>query len=191
MLSLLLLAGCGGVGTSGHEVLPHRLGIGWIDHAWRTCEEGMSCPRPSPKTIAVPVAPAPPLQRTEPAEQVAPVVDIRHATAVVHFTFARTKPTQAGVAELESALASIHDGETLRMTGYTDDVGSPAINEHLARQRAIFVAAWLKQRGIANPVQIEAHAKCCYVTANDHSTGRAANRRVEIEFIPSAKEIHP
>lgn len=97
--------------------------------------------------------------------------------------------TEAGASELEEALPQIRQDETIRVVGHADDIGSNAFNSRLAHRRAEFVATWLKRRGVTNPMEIEARGKCCYVAANDSDKGRAANRRAEIHFTTTPKEI--
>lgn len=185
----VLLIGCAGNPLAEQQgPASRRMSIGWIRHDWRICEEEGSCSRPTPKTVVLPApmpaAPKPPVpakpQPAEPAER---------KPAVVHFEFARATPTEAGGSELEGALAQIRQDETIRVVGHTDDIGTTAFNARLAHRRAEFVAAWFKRRGVTNPMEIEAHGKCCYVAANDSDKGRAANRRAEIHFTTTPKEI--
>lgn len=188
MASMGILAGC----ASGPQVdqpdsTQREIGIGWIRHEWRTCEEEGSCPRPTQKTVvlAAPVAlQAKPQPTAEPRSPVA----VERQPVIVHFEFAAATPTKVDALELEEALTRIREGDTLRIIGHTDDIGSAAFNDRLARRRAEFVAAWLKRHGVKNPMRIEAQGKCCYVAPNDSDKGRAANRRAEIHFI-NPKEI--
>jgi outer membrane protein OmpA-like peptidoglycan-associated protein len=183
----LLLIGCAGnPPDERQDPVSRRMSIGWIGHDWRICEEDGSCPRPTPKTVALP-APMPPAQK--PLVPANPEPAAESKPAVVHFEFARATPTEAGARELEEALAQLRQHVTIRIVGHTDDIGSAAFNARLAHGRAEFVAAWLKRRGVTSPVEIEARGKCCYVAANDSDKGRAANRRAEIHFTTTPKEI--
>lgn len=183
----LLLIGCAGnLPDERQDPVSRRMSIGWIGHDWRICEEDGSCPRPTPKTVALP-APMPPAQK--PLVPANPEPAAKSKPAVVHFEFARATPTEAGARELEEALAQLRQHVTIRIVGHTDDIGSAAFNARLAHGRAEFVAAWLKRRGVTSPVEIEARGKCCYVAANDSDKGRAANRRAEIHFTTTPKEI--
>ena len=58
------------------------------------------------------------------------------------------------------------------------------LNEVLARNRALAVRDYLHQKQLPEHTLIRVSFKgaCCYVAANDTEEGRAANRRVEIEF---------
>lgn len=185
----LLLIGCAGnPPVEQQDPASRRMSIGWISHDWRICEEGGSCPRPTPKTIVLP-APMPTAPKPQVPAKPQPAVAVDRKPAVVHFEFARATPTEAGGFELEEALAQLRQHETIRIVGHTDDIGTAAFNARLALRRAEYVATWLKRRGVTNPMEIEAHGKCCYVAANDSDKGRAANRRAEIHFTTTPKEI--
>lgn len=184
----LLLAGCtGNPPIDQPDSAQRRISVGWIRHDWRTCEEEGSCPRPTPKTVVL-AAPIPlPAKPPAPVEPQPPVAVERQAV-IVHFEFASATPTKAGATELEQALRQVHEGDTLRIDGHTDDIGAVAFNDRLARRRAEFVASWLRRHKVENPMAIEARGKCCYVAPNESDKGRAANRRVEIHFATNQKE---
>jgi outer membrane protein OmpA-like peptidoglycan-associated protein len=154
------------------------MGTGWIRPSWRICEEGGTCPQPTRKTIAL--ASQSPIQATPRPELKPQAEEVERTPLTVHFGFAKARPTPTGRVELEKVLSQIRENDSIQIQGHTDDIGHTAFNDRLARQRARFVAAWLKRRGIANPMKIEARGKCCYVAANDSDEGRAANRRVVI-----------
>ena len=185
----LLLNGCAGnPPAEQQDSASRRMSIGWIGHDWRVCEEDGSCPRPTPKSVVLP-APMPAASRPQVPAKPRPAAAADRKPAVVHFEFARATVTEAGSSELEEALPQIRQDETIRVVGHTDDIGSAAFNSRLAHRRAEFVATWLKRRGVTNPMEIEARGKCCYVAANDSDQGRAANRRAEIHFTTTRKEI--
>lgn len=183
----LLLIGCAG-NPPGEQQDPasRRMSIGWIGHDWRICEEEGSCPRPTPKTVALSALMPPARKPSVPAN---PQPAAESKLAVVHFEFARATPTEVGASELEKALAQLRQHRTIRIVGHTDDIGSAAFNARLAHRRAEFVATWLKRQGVTSAMEIEARGKCCYVAANDSDKGRAANRRAEIHFTTTPKEI--
>lgn len=185
----LLLIGCAGnPPVEQQDLAARRMSIGWIGHDWRVCEEDGSCPRPTPKSVVLP-APMPAASRPQVPAKPRPAAAADRKPAVVHFEFARSTLTEAGASELEEALPRIRQDEAIRVVGHTDDIGSAAFNARLAHRRAEFVATWLKRRGVTNPMEIEARGKCCYVAANDSDKGRAANRRAEIHFTTTPKEI--
>ena len=185
----VLLIGCAGSPpVEQQDPAARRMSIGWIRHDWRICEEEGSCPHPTPKTVALP-APMPTAPKPQEPAKPQPAAAAERNPAVVHFEFARATPTEAGGSELEGALAQVRQDEAIRIVGHTDDIGTAAFNARLALRRAEYVATWLKRRGVTNPMEIEAHGKCCYVAANDSDQGRAANRRAEIHFTTTRKEI--
>lgn len=184
LLTGLFMAGCAG----NSPIEPSRpiggTSVGWIGGEWQACVEGETCPKPTPKTIVLPAPiqvppgmPAPASQKRM-MEQVAE--NPERERLVVHFEFATATPTRAGLEELKKTLSRIREGDAIRIEGHTDDIGTVAFNDRLAMKRAGFVAAWLKRRGVTNPMEIEAKGKCCYVATNDSESGRAANRRVVV-----------
>jgi outer membrane protein OmpA-like peptidoglycan-associated protein len=183
-VAALLLFGCT-TNPVAENVSAKPLNVGWVKHVWRLCEEDGSCPHPTPKTV---VLPAPPVQAPMPIKASPPSAAARN-TVAVHFEFAQAIPTKEGVAHLEKMLSLIRENDALRLEGRTDDLGGKSLNDQLARERAEFVAGWLKHRGVKNPMKVEAQGKCCYVAPNDAEEGRATNRRVEIHFI-SSKEVY-
>jgi outer membrane protein OmpA-like peptidoglycan-associated protein len=182
-LTVIILSGCMSVppAVPSNSAQQATTGIGWIRNEWRICTEGETCPKPTPKTMdvfpvqtAIQPPPSPPLASQK---QIKAREDLRF---VVHFDFGKATPTKDGMDELKKTLSRINDGDAIRIEGHTDDIGTVVFNDRLARKRAEFVAAWLKRHGVANPMEIEARGKCCYVAANDSDDGRAANRRVVV-----------
>ena len=184
----MLLAGCM-VGKPGVEqsdsTVTRRIGVGWIRQAWRICEEGGACPQPTRKTIAL-VSRNPIQAIPQSAPKVAK--EVERMPLRVHFGYARATPTPTGYLELENVLSRIRENDSIQIQGHTDDIGSTAFNDRLARQRARFVVTWLKRRGVANPMEIKARGKCCHVAANDSDEGRAANRRVVVLLDTTVKK---
>lgn len=69
----------------------------------------------------------------------------------------------------------------VRITGYTDNVGSLASNRRLSTQRANAVSEYLQQKGIsASRIIAKGVPLANYVATNNTEEGRALNRRVEI-----------
>lgn len=69
----------------------------------------------------------------------------------------------------------------VRITGYTDNVGSLASNRLLSTQRANAVSEYLQQKGIsASRIIAKGVPLADYVATNKTEEGRALNRRVEI-----------
>ena len=76
---------------------------------------------------------------------------------------------------------------TIDIRGRTDELGSTGLNDVLARNRALAVRDYLRALHLteATTIRLSAKGACCYVADNDTKEGRAANRRVEIEYHPS------
>lgn len=69
----------------------------------------------------------------------------------------------------------------LRVEGHTDDVGTPAANLKLSKERAASVKAWLVKAGIAGArLAAEGYGATRPIAGNDGDEGRAKNRRVEL-----------
>ena len=184
------------------------LSIAQLDHGrqarFATCTPP-ACPVVTPKTLAVdppgsdaviaqslspgetlviagPQAPLPPAQRTAigPEDAGEPLV----SEVVVSFPFGSAMLTAAARASIDAAATG--DGiRRIDIRGRTDNVGPPAANDLLARQRAAAVAQYLRARHphlAGAEVKVDGRGVCCYATENDTPEGRARNRRVEIAF---------
>lgn len=132
--------------------------------------------------IAGPQAPLPPAHRTAigPKDVGEPLV----SEIAVGFAFGSAVLTAAARASIDAAATG--DGiRRIDVRGRTDNVGPPAANDLLARQRAAAVAQYLRARHphLADAeLNVDARGVCCYATENDTPEGRARNRRVEIAF---------
>ncbi len=70
---------------------------------------------------------------------------------------------------------------SFRVHGYTDDSGTPYINEELSFTRARTVAAWLQALGVAEDrIQTQGWADANPLAPNDTEANRDLNRRVEL-----------
>lgn len=183
------LVGCAAFNVEESHEPVRRMGVEWKGATWRFCNEG-DCARPTKKTIqVVPELPRVAEQKIEPVKAIgAPVI---REKVQVHFPFKSAKPTAKGMDQIKRAAKLVKEGDILILDGRTDAVGSDAANEKLAKERAEFVAVELKRLGVKAAIEFQGEGKCCYVATNEHEAGRAANRRVEIQFstaIPSRKE---
>ena len=69
----------------------------------------------------------------------------------------------------------------IEVGGYTDNVGSDAMNQTLSENRAGSVRNYLVQQGVAaNSVSVRGFGNTLPVASNDNSAGRQQNRRVEL-----------
>jgi outer membrane protein OmpA-like peptidoglycan-associated protein len=170
-----------------------------------------TCPSPTPKTravgdralgrstpIAVPSLPGPANSGSPPAVQrspaasstVEPTTEAPQAraheakTIIVSFAPGSALLTDAARRELAAVVPDVRRSDAIEIRGRTDELGSGAGNEILARNRAVAVRDYLRAAQLAEQTAIRLTFKgaCCYVAGNDTAEGRAANRRVEIEW---------
>ena len=113
--------------------------------------------------------------RPEPAKPapVKPVTAQKALELTVHFAFDSHALRPEEKAKLKAA-PSLFKGP-VSVTGYTDDIGTPAYNMRLSLERAKAVARFLRRIGII-PAAITGKGECCPV-----SHIKKLNRRVEIE----------
>ena len=69
----------------------------------------------------------------------------------------------------------------MQIYGFTDNIGSFAVNQKLAGERADAVMSYLANAGVS-PTRLTAQGvpMADYVASNDTPAGRAQNRRVEV-----------
>ncbi len=185
VIALSLLPGCA-VEKSLSMEGPTRLSLTWEHSAWRFCEQA-ECPRPTSKTI-LPVEALPTLEPVfrEPPK---PVSLARKLNPIsVTFQFASATLSALAEREIKKVVALIQPSDSILVEGRTDDIGSQAFNDRLARTRAEVVAAQLKRLGVKNPIELRSQGKCCYAVASNSDESRAINRRVELHFSSTHKE---
>jgi outer membrane protein OmpA-like peptidoglycan-associated protein len=74
-----------------------------------------------------------------------------------------------------------YPGISVQVGGYTDNVGSDAMNQTLSKNRAGSVRDYLVKSGVStNSVTAEGFGSTQPVASNDNATGRQQNRRVEL-----------
>ncbi len=98
--------------------------------------------------------------------------------------------------ELLDAIAALlvarDDIVRLRIEGHTDDVGPADFNKRLSSERALSVAAYLTQKGIAESrLETLGVGEDDPIDKNTTPKGRAANRRVEFEIVEYADTNTP
>ena len=105
--------------------------------------------------------------------------------AVAHFDFARSGVRPADQGALLADVGKMKDvtWQSVTATGHTDNVGSEAYNQRLSEERARAVKSYLVGKGLS-PEMIAAEGKgeAGPIADNGSATGRAKNRRTEIEF---------
>lgn len=108
----------------------------------------------------------------------------RTGTLVIPFTSGATTLSPSARSALDAVTSEARTAALIEIRGRTDELGSMHRNDVLARNRALAVRDYLRQKELPKQTQIRVSFKgaCCYLAANDTAEGRAANRRVEIEF---------
>lgn len=185
LIVLSLVSGCA-VEKSIISEVPKRLSLTWDRSDWRFCDQG-ECPKPTSKTVLL-VA-APPTAEPVVGEPPKPIQVARKLAPVsVTFQFASAALSDLAEMEIRKAVALIEPGDSILVEGRTDDIGSQAFNDRLARKRAEVVAAYLKRLGVKSQTDIRSQGKCCYAIANNSDGSRAINRRVDLHFSSMQKE---
>jgi OOP family OmpA-OmpF porin len=141
---------------------------------------------PVPAAVVAPVAPA-----VAAAPAPAPVAAVPTSEKVSYaadafYDFDKATLKKEGQAKLDD-MASKLSGMTLEVivaTGYTDSVGREDYNKKLSLRRAEAVKAYLVSKGIdASRIFTEGKGSANPVADNKTASGRAKNRRVEIEVV--------
>ena len=202
------------VGDALHRSPPRQLVIAQIrygnDARFELCPVD-SCPKPTPKTLAgraqalaplVPPAAAPSpalpsgspppvgsvarvsVTSLQPVHEMPKALSSQARTIVVNFASGSALLTAVATRELAAIVPDARRSPVIEIRGRTDELGSSAINELLARNRALAVRDYLRAQNLpeATTIRVSFKGACCYVAGNDTPQGRAANRRVEIEW---------
>ena len=125
------------------------------------------------------------LAATAPAFAADTAVEPVTVRAVAHFGFDRAEVRPADQAALLAEVASMKDvtWQTVTATGHTDSVGPAGHNQRLSERRARAVKAYLVGKGL-DPAMVatQARADAAPSAPNTTATGRAKNRRTDVEF---------
>jgi outer membrane protein OmpA-like peptidoglycan-associated protein len=121
-----------------------------------------------------------------PAAETARAAPARAKTIVVTFASGAALLTVAAKQTLAAVMPDARHARVIEIRGRTDELGSVALNDMLARNRALAVRDYLRAEDLPETtiVRLSFKGACCYVAGNDTAEGRAANRRVEIEWQP-------
>ena len=106
------------------------------------------------------------------------------------FDFDKSVLKPEGKAKLDDLTSKIKgiNLEVIIAVGHTDSVGSDAYNQRLSVRRSEAVKAYLVSKGIEkNRVYTEGKGEKQPVADNKTDSGRAKNRRVEIEVVGTKK----
>jgi outer membrane protein OmpA-like peptidoglycan-associated protein len=107
---------------------------------------------------------------------------------VVHFAFGNAMLSPTARALIDEAAPA---ARRVAISGRTDSVGPPQVNQALALARAEAVREHLRARHprLAPALTVQAEGACCYAAPNDTASGRALNRRVEVVFERDAEDL--
>jgi outer membrane protein OmpA-like peptidoglycan-associated protein len=182
----LLMSGCASTPElANHD--PVRHAIGWINRQFLTCPES-KCPSPTRKTLAVVDLPARAQKSPDSvkAVDVVPKVTPPQETVekrTVHFQFGKAVPTPQGLKAILDLSAVAKAATRIELDGRTDDIGSKAVNDRLARLRAEHVRDWLLSEGVKAPIALTAEGACCFADSDKTESARQRNRRVEVRLV--------
>ena len=97
----------------------------------------------------------------------------------------RVKPQFYQVLAAVGEVLTHYNRTTLEVSGHTDSTGSAQHNQDLSQRRAEAVARILEDNGVIPPrMYVEGFGKAHPIASNATASGRAQNRRVEIQIIP-------
>ena len=137
-------------------------------------------PEPEPATVVEPVAPAPAPAAPPPPPPPEPIV-----LRGVNFELDSARLTANAKVILDGVADTLLGAPEAKFTinGHTDSTASEAYNQALSERRAAAVASYLQQRGVAESrMQSRGFGEAKPVASNDTDSGRAQNRRVELEL---------
>jgi len=154
---------------------------------------------PTVDTLRAPVPGALAAPPSQPAS--APMPTPVSYVRTVHFAFDSDRLSAASRTVLDSVaqLAGAAHVVRLEIHGHTDPLGNARYNQALAHRRAERVAAYLRSRGLDQPVVVRAFGSSQPATNERTHAGNARNRRVEITIVTrdgttspsSTAERHP
>ena len=162
-------------------------------------EEKKAAPAPEPVPVveyepATPsfdLAPAP-APAPAPKAAVAPVAAPAKITyaADAFFAFDKSVVQPAGKAKLDALVKRMQtmDIEVVVAVGHTDSTGPASYNQRLSVRRAEAVKAYMVSKGVsADRIFTEGKGEGSPIADNSSRSGRAKNRRVEVEVVGTAK----
>lgn len=106
---------------------------------------------------------------------------------IIRFPFNSANRLDDGDAESyldKLAIRVKASGESVRLTGHTDNIGGDASNMALGQRRADIIKNYLVQKGVAAAkIQASSKGESAPIATNDTEAGRAKNRRTELQII--------
>jgi outer membrane protein OmpA-like peptidoglycan-associated protein len=140
-------------------------------------------PPPSPKPTPPPTAtPAPP----RPAPAAVPETAAEEVIILRGVFFAKNRSdlgvTDQRILDLAVDTLKRHPDARIFVKGYSDSRGRPEVNQRLSQERAATVAAYLESKGVPlSQLSVLGMGATHPIATNATATGRAKNRRVELE----------
>jgi len=125
---------------------------------------------------------------TEKVEKVEEPLLVR---ARIHFDFGKANIKREYIPLLNEVVSTLKENPkiSIRIEGYTDNIGGKTYNEKLALRRAMAVKDYLVKQGIdAQRIEIVGFGKEKYIAENTTSIGRLTNRRAEFIVIQVSSE---
>lgn len=181
--------------NSNNQPWKNSSGQCWRNSSWSPatahpdCDGALKPEAPAPRvsvTIPAPVVvPAP-----APKPQSKPVVHKMTYSADTFFDFDKSVIKPEGKIKLDELLAKMTaiNLEVIIAVGHTDYIGSDAYNMKLGMRRAQAVKTYLVMKGIdSKRVFTDSKGERQPIASNHTATGRAKNRRVEIEVVGTGK----
>lgn len=141
-------------------------------------------PPPAPATAPEPVAPPPaPKPVMPPPPPKAKPITLRGDTSFSSGSSVLSSGARSEVAAVASQIKGLSKVKAIRISGHTDSRGGDAINQQLSEARANAVRNALIDDGIdGNVITATGYGASQPVADNKTASGRASNRRVEIEI---------
>ncbi|MEW5767092.1 MAG: OmpA family protein [bacterium] len=143
-----------------------------------------------PRKVIAPGKPSEAIVPVEPREVIVPAEPIKIITPClewVYFAVDRDDLSKEAEANLDKNVKILKENPDLKvmLTGHTDSDASDEYNLDLSRRRVERVAQYLINKGIsAGRIKTTAYGEKEPVTSNLSETGKAKNRRVEINPVP-------
>ena len=116
-----------------------------------------------------------------PEDYVAPIKDSLILT--IYFPLNGTKLSDTDIAAISKLLEpwTTEKGIIIMINGYTDNTGTPLMNEQLSTQRATLVTQEIKKKGFDElTIKMQGWGEASPVANNNTEEGRNKNRRVEV-----------
>lgn len=174
----------------------------WRDSSWTPATAAKGCDgaiAEAPKVVATPAPmakPAPaPAPMAKPAPAPAPMAKPAAPAKVTYaadafFDFDKSVLKPEGKSRLDDLVAKLQgvDTEVFVAVGHADAIGATDYNQKLSERRAATVKAYLMSKGVdGKRVYTEGKGETSPAATNSTKSGRAKNRRVEVEVVGTRK----